>query len=105
MEECFNNCNKESHKGRKKRKKIQCALNALLKVRRNNERKKAMLHIQALPQNAKVEICKEQGQKEYVHFMLNLILKMLNLKVESCKKQVAKENSYALRIQNLVTNC
>ncbi len=63
-----------------------------------------MLHIQALPQNVKVENCKEQGQKEYVHFMFDLILKMLKLKVESCKKQVAKENSYALHIQSFVTN-
>jgi hypothetical protein len=77
----------------------------LSKVRRNKERRRTVLHIQALPQNVKVENCKEQGQKEYVHFMLKLILKMLNPKIESCKKQVAKENSYALHIQSLVTNC
>jgi hypothetical protein len=72
---------------------------------RSKERRKAMLHIQVLPQYDKVENCKEQGQKEYVHFMLNLILKTLNPKLENCKKQVAKENSYALCIQSLITNC
>jgi hypothetical protein len=73
---------------------IQCALNAFSKVTKNKERRKAVLHIQVLPQNAKVENCKEQGHKEYVHFMFDLILKMLNPKVKSCKKNKSQKKNH-----------